>query len=163
MCAVVAESADGAFDGVALLVGDLVEGRGRPPLLLRALWLWIWSAGSGMVALILRRRRSARVALLESGLVARQSAGAGPWGAPTSAADADPIHNVGVSEVVVALPGVGARDIGLQWESAVTCILPGQPTPDRPTLADPQPRHRITCESIQHPVWPGAPAPSHAR
>ena len=54
---VLAELAEGPLDDVALLVGGGVEG-GRPAARLpRRSRLRTWSAGSGMVALIPRRRR----------------------------------------------------------------------------------------------------------
>ena len=60
-----AELAEGPLDGVALLVGGSVEG-GRPAARAAApSRLRTWSAGSGMVALIPRLRRWARIAVLE--------------------------------------------------------------------------------------------------
>ena len=63
--AVLAELAERPLDHVALLVGGGVEG-GRPAALAAAPSRFLtWSAGSGMVALIPRRRRCARIAVLE--------------------------------------------------------------------------------------------------
>jgi hypothetical protein len=59
-----AELAEGPLDGVALLVGGGVEGE-WPAALPRRSRLAAWSAGWGIVALIPRRRRCARIALLE--------------------------------------------------------------------------------------------------
>jgi hypothetical protein len=63
--AVLAELAEGPLDGVALLVSDGVEAGGRPPALPRRSRLRTWPAGWGIVALIPRRRRCARIALAE--------------------------------------------------------------------------------------------------
>ena len=63
--AVLAELAEGALNGVALLIGGGVEGGRRPPALPRLSRFLTWSAGSGMVALTARLRRWARIAALE--------------------------------------------------------------------------------------------------
>jgi hypothetical protein len=71
---VLAEPAEGAFDGVALLVSPGAGG-GRAPLRPRRRRLRAWPAGSGMVAVIRRRRRWERIALLEYALPASRRPG----------------------------------------------------------------------------------------
>ena len=72
---VLAQSAEGALDGVALLVGRRVESGRAAALAAAAEPGRIWSAGSGMVALMPRLRRRERIALLEYALSARTRPG----------------------------------------------------------------------------------------
>jgi hypothetical protein len=63
--AVLAELAERPLDHVALLISNAVEGGRAAARLPRRSRFLTWSAGSGMVALIRRLRRSARIAALE--------------------------------------------------------------------------------------------------
>ena len=55
--AMLAELAERPLDDVALLIGGGSKAGGRPPRLPRLSRFFTWSAGSGMVALMLRQRR----------------------------------------------------------------------------------------------------------
>lgn len=104
---VLAQFVDGAFDGVALLVGVLVEG-GSPPAVRSA-----FLAVADLIGRFGDRRGDPAAAqvgpdrLAGVGLVGQEASGAGPGSAPVPAANADPVHDRGVGEAVVTLPGAG--------------------------------------------------------
>ena len=126
---VLAKPAEGALDGVALLVGDGVE-RGRPPAPAaapEAVADLVGGFGDGGLDAASPQVSAGRPAGV--GLVGQDLAGPGPGPARAPARDVEPVHQGGEGEGVVALPGAGdpgqrpAAGIGEQVD------LGGQPAP----------------------------------
>ena len=70
-------------------------------------WVRIWSARSGMVALIPRRRRPERIGAAGVGLIAQYPAGPGPRAAMAPTSDRQLVHQRDEGQGVMALPAAG--------------------------------------------------------